>query len=474
MKKLFALMLAVILALSLVGCDKEKEVPQSGEQPKEEQPKQEQPKEEKTGIVLSFDQSASLGGFLKGEISLSKVSGEYTLYFGDENGNPLCGYTKIGTVNDSAPYKTEGLVIAPDAKTIVAENGVTSYFEKIPAQYLLNKEDAFVLGALSDVHFGRYLEEVEDEAAKDSSEESLDAPSENQENITVYDPAEPAFDRALDYFEKIGVDMVGIAGDLTSNGESESLEKYNQAIENRPFPVFSVTGNHDYEAYKKGTWQQYITANIEGVEMAPNGLDFIYAPKELGGDVLVFLNITYYSYSYFEKTAPVLNLKEQIPWLESVLESHADDQIYVFFHLFMCGPDGQGHTGVGNIMNLAGCTYTLPFGRGNSDERKMRTWFKKYKNVIYLNGHSHWAFEMVKYNEHANFSDFDGEFCHMVHIPSVTEPRWVEDYDTERTGKIGELSQGWTIYDYGDTVILVPIDFISGTVYTEYMEIIKK
>ena len=83
-------------------------------------------------------------------------------------------------------------------------------------------------------------------------------------------------------------------------------------------------------------------------------------------------------------------------------------------------------------------------------------------------------FEMEIYNEETNYSNFEGEYCHMVHVPSVTEPRWIGENDTERTGKNGEESQGWLVYDYGDTTVWLPIDFISGTVYTEYMEIITK
>ena len=425
MKKSLALVLLIILALCLVCCGKDKE-----------------------GICISVDEGKSTGGALTGEISLKKLSGEYTLYFGDANGEALQGYTKIGNINENAPYKMEALVIPPDAKTIiVAKDEGGTYFAKIPEEYLLNKENAFIFGALSDIHFNKY-------------------------NKVAQDDAVVAFDNALDYYEKIGVDMVGITGDLSNDGELSAYTKYNEAISGRSFPVYTVTGNHDYKAYKDKSWQENISANIKGCELAPNGLDFAFYPNGPDGDVFAFLNITFYSYSYFEKSYPVVDVMEQIPWLEGILKAHTDDQVYVFFHLFMCGPDGQSHTGVGNLMNPGGYTYPLPFKKGNSDEKRIRRFFKEYKNVVFFSGHSHWAFEMERYNEETNFSNFDGEYCYMVHIPSVTEPRWIEDEDTERTGKNGELSQGWTIYDYGDTVVLVPVDFLSGTVYTEYMEII--
>jgi hypothetical protein len=97
---------------------------------------------------------------------------------------------------------------------------------------------------------------------------------------------------------------------------------------------------------------------------------------------------------------------------------------------------------------------------------------KEYKNVIYFSGHSHWMFELEIYNENLNVSNFDGEYCYMVHNPSVCEPRWIGEDDSHRTSKTGVVSEGWIIEMYDDFMILIPVDFISQVFYTEYMEII--
>ena len=398
-------------------------------------------------INMNLDEGASIKGALYGEIAVENIDGECALYFGDADGSALAGYTKIGVCSEGKPYKMERLVIPPEAKTIVCTGGnEESDFVEIPEKYLLNADDAFVFGALSDVHYNKYTATGDDDAV-------------------VF------FDNALDYFDQKNVDMVGITGDLSNDGEESAYIKYNEAIAGRDYPVFTVTGNHDINAYKNGLWKQYITANIEDCVFAENGVDFYYEPEEMGGDVFVFINVTMWSYS--EKTKPTISTL-QIIWFEEILKQHTDDQVYLFFHLFMCGPDGQSHTGVGNIMNPGGYTYPLPLRYGNADERVLRSVLKDYKNVVYLSGHSHWMFEMEIYNEETNYSNFDGEYCHMVHVPSVTEPRWIGENDTERTGKNGTESQGWLIYDYGDTTVLLPVDFMSGTVYTEYMEIITK
>ncbi len=400
-------------------------------------------------IYSSIDCSNSAPGQLWGSITVSYAGTEKcTLYFGDGEGNCLDGYTKIGDVQEGTPFELKGLVIPPDAKTIVAitESGSKSAYQ-IDEEYLLNKDDAFVFGILSDVHYNKYY-----------STEGVD-------------DADIAFDRALDYFDKIGVQMVGVTGDLSNDGEESALIKYNDAIKDRAYPVFAVTGNHDVKAYRgsEKLWTKYITDNLKGCTNISDWGDFVYAPEEMGGDVFVFLNVV--AYDYANKQLRALR-GAQIDWLAEICEEHKEDNVYLFFHLFMCGPDGQGHTGVGNIMNPGGYTYPLPFKYGNADERSFRILMKKYPNVVFFSGHSHWMFEMEKYGEQANYSNFGGEYCHMVHVPSVTEPRWIGDNDTNRTGKNGESSQGWIAYDYGEQTVLVPIDFVTGTIYTEYMEII--
>ena len=202
-------------------------------------------------INMSLDEGASIKGALYGEIAVENFDGECTLYFGDESGSALQGYTKIGVCKEGAPYKMERLVIPPEAKTIVCTGGNESDFVEIPEKYLLDADDAFVFGALSDIHYNKYTATGDDDAV-------------------VF------FDKALDYFDQKNVDMVGITGDLSNDGEESAYVKYNEAIANRSYPVLTVTGNHDINAYKNGLWEQYITANIENCVFAENGVDFYY------------------------------------------------------------------------------------------------------------------------------------------------------------------------------------------------------
>ncbi len=383
-------------------------------------------------------------GILNGAVLLSDDTEEYSFYFANKEG-VLPDYTEIGHCADGC-FELDDAVIPPYATEIHIYKGEELKFTfEIPEEYLLSDEELFIFGVLSDVHYNRYYHgEVDD--------------------------AEISFDLALDYFEKIGVEFVGIAGDITTSGQESAFIKYNEAIKNRPFKIYTVTGNHDVTALENGVWKEQITSGITDGAFAPNGLDFVYAPSDLGGDVFVFLNQVRWDYNTEES---YILEAEQLEWLEAVLEENKDRTVYLFFHTFLCGPDGEKHTGVGNIMNPGGYTYPLPYTYGNDDEAAFRQLMTEYKNVVYFSGHSHWMFEMDAYGDNTNYSDFDGEYCHMVHVPSVTEPRYIEENDVDRTGKNGESSQGWVAYDYGDSLVLVPIDFMTGVIYTERMVLVS-
>jgi len=438
MKKILLLILALILSLALYSCGNEETgAPSSSGEGNINDVN----KEPVYKATIKLDENASLG-YLSGKLAADTKGVDYDVYFGNGKGK-LKGYTKLGKCQGELVL--DGVVVPPEATTVIMVSEKEECVAKIPEECVLFGKDAFIFGVLSDVHYNKYYSDG------------------------VNDDALFAFDNALDYFDNIGADLVGVTGDLSNDGEESALVNFNEAIKDRSYPVYTVTGNHDMNAYYSGKWAQHITNNLESCELAPNGLDFTYTSEETG-DMFVFFNITKYSYSN-KSEAVVFN--KQLEWLENTLDANPDKQIYLFFHLFLCGPDGEAHTGVGNIMNPGGYTYPLPYKYNNFDERRFRRLMKTYKNVMYFSGHSHWMFEMEIYGEQTNFSTFDGEYCTMVHVPSVTEPRWIGESDTDRTGKHGVNSQGWAIYDYGEVRVLVPIDFITGTVYTEYMEIAK-
>ena len=397
-------------------------------------------KEEDLGI--SFVKDKCKEGQITVEISEEGTGS--SIYYGDENGAILPKFSSIAKECEAGTI--ENIVLPANAKTLVLQKHDYAKIVPIPSEYIIDDVKGITFGALSDVHYNRYDTSGGDDA-------------------TLY------FEKALDYLDTLNIDLVGISGDITTNGERRSLVSYNEAIKDRNYPVLTVSGNHDVVSLGTGLWQKIMNQNVEGCVFAENNLDFIYDNDKNQEGVFVFLNQV--RWDYYKEGATLLN-EEQLVWLENVLKEYKDETVYLFFHSLLCGDDGEKHTGVGNIKNEHGVTYDIPYTYGASDEVVFRRLLQEYKNVVFFSGHSHWMFEMECYNEKANYSNFDGKYCHMVHVPSVTSPRYVGKDDTSRSSRNGEYSQGWLVEDYQGYIILTPIDFISDTYYTEYMEIIYK
>ena len=80
------------------------------------------------------------------------------------------------------------------------------------------------------------------------------------------DDANIALPLALDILKAHGVDFVGIAGDISNNGEESAFTKLNEDISAYDFEVLSVTGNHDVTALESGYWQTHMTENYKSLE----------------------------------------------------------------------------------------------------------------------------------------------------------------------------------------------------------------
>lgn len=120
--------------------------------------------------------------------------------------------------------------------------------------------------------------------------------------------------------------------------------------------------------------------------------------------------------------------------------------------------------GEGNIVNDYGFFYTLPYFKGNKDEKRFRELLTQYKNVIYFNGHSHWAYSMEKYNPMLNITDYDGTTATMVHVSSVGAPRTTSPTQPFQTSNPLKMSEGLFNRVYDNFIITNPCDFVNGEI----------
>lgn len=394
-------------------------------------------------VLLEINDKKSRVGQIAFDITFNKIEGEFSLFFADKEKNVLPYYSSIAKIKGKIG-KTEGFreIILPKNCKYIMISGESNWYLEIPNEYCI--EDSFRFSALSDIHY----------------------------NKGDY------FNSALDFLDTQDIDFVGVAGDLTNNGELEYLKKYNNAIKDREYKVYTTNGNHDVGAILSGAWEENINTKIyadgEVLDVSRSGFDFVYQSQK-GGGVFVFLAQMRWNYpDEIDSTEYTIIDQSQLIWLEEMFEKYKDETVYLFFHTFLSDPDGKAENSVGNLKTSAGYEYDLPFSYGSADEEELRLLLKKYKNVIFFSGHSHWMFQLEELNENLNFSNFGGEYGYMVHIPSVCDPRYIEDDQAQRTSMVGKSSQGWIIDETDEVIIFTPVDFIEGIYFTEYMKIIYK
>ena len=392
-------------------------------------------------------------GSMAGSVKVkATVDGEYDIYWGNAEGSDLTanvngktvGYSEFATVEvrfGSGELEFNDFLAIPEgAETMVLKKGdKVLETETIPENKRLDYgTQKYAFGALSDVHFNRYSALSDDD--------------------TVV-----SFPRALNYLKDWGVSVVGISGDLSLNGELDSYEKYNSVVSQYDFPVYTCKGNHDCRKYYTlSNWQKNVNKDIYGaskpagiLDVSSNGLDFVY---ECNGDIFIFFSQVSNTYMLGVQ----LVTDGQLDWLEKQFAAYKDRNVYLFFHTFL-GSDGiPTNMCEGNIINPLGATYTLTYVKGNKDEKRFKQLLAEYKNVVFFNGHSHWSYDMQKYNKDLNISDYDGKYAPMVHVSSVAAPRTVTDTSLVQKSNPGYMSEGLYMTVYNDMLLIRAVDFISG------------
>lgn len=405
---------------------------------------------------IVYDFANETAGSAAGTVTVKASSGEYELYWGTDEGEKLSeevsGYTvyysEFATVDANESEEIQEFTAIPEgAETVLAYKlGTLAGSMEIPENKIADfGKKIYSFGALSDVHFNRY-------------NGSLSG-----------DDACVTFPNALNFFEALDVSLVGISGDISANGERDAFEKYNSIASEYDFPVYTCTGNHDVNhKFVLSDWQELMNTGVygdvraKGVEaVSDNGMDFVYIPEDGKGDVFIFLS--QYKWDYGEATSRLLT-DEQLDWLEAQLEKYKDETVFLYFHTFLNNPvEGEApETGEGNLINNKGMTYDLPFTEDCPDEIRFEEMMDKYENVVYFNGHSHWAYDMQELNPNLNIANYGGEYATMVHVSSVSSPRRTKANLADKTEHYMRSSEGMYVEVYEDKIVFTACEFFKG------------
>lgn len=425
---------------------------------------------ERAEIVYDFENETA--GSAAGTVTVkSNLDGEYDLYWGNDEGEKLSekvgGYTVY--YSEFAAVDVDGgeggtdiqefTAIPEGAETVLVYKGsiLAGDYEIPDGKVADNGKMLYSFGALSDVHFNRY-------------------------NFSLTgDDAKITFPNALNFFNELGVEMVGISGDISADGERNAFEKYNTITSAYDFPVYTCTGNHDVSEYfTLANWQELMNKGVYGEDkaagvenIAKNGLDFVYMPESCNGDVFIFLS--QYQWDYNRPESRLLT-DEQLDWLEVQLEKYEDKTVYLFFHTFLNHPvDGENpHMGEGNIENNVGRHYDLPFTEDCPDEIRFEEMMDKYENVVFFNGHSHWAYDMQEFNPNLNIANYGGEYATMVHVSSVSSPRRTTANVNDSSEHYMRSSEGMLVKVYEDKIVFTACEFLKGEYLSYATYVVEK
>ncbi len=412
-------------------------------------------------VVYNFANTKA--GSAAGTITVAtEKAGTYELYWGNGEGEKLKSgdveFTELGTVTTTeadltAEYRfiSPYTVIPEGAKQVLVEDSedhIVSTYDIPENKWLAEGEKLYRFALMSDVHFNRYGDFSKDDAVK-------------------------SFDDALAFVNKQGIDKLFLTGDLSNQGEIDSYNKFNKAIGKYPnMTVYTCMGNHDVSWTKKAEDEvKLFAANVNKkrttdkniVEVCSNGVDFVY---KSGNDYHIFLSQTKAKYGKNKE----LLAKEQLNWFHKTLNKYADKKVYVYFHTYLAAEGGDVTKAVGNLKTPLGYTYDLTYTYGNSDEQRLRSLLKKYANVTFFSGHSHWAYEEQIYNPYLNIGNIssNNSGATLMHLASVSQPRTaVLDEDLYNSGKYryennGVKSEGTIATRYAKSTVYYSTDFVTG------------
>lgn len=342
--------------------------------------------------------------------------GTYTLMYEGIDGRVLINYASICTLSVEQVAHYEDFIdvnIAPREAYAIgiydAEGFRQGTIRIADWKKDFLSEPLYSFGILSDVHLGR----------------------------SAINP-DSDFERALAHFGSKGADMVCICGDISQNGKEAEFSLYKDIVAQSSIPVYTVTGNHDAttSGLNYDLWEQYV------------GLPIVYEKSvECNGktDHFLFLGMSIWNFSS-------AYLDSSLMWLEEKLEEYRNERCFVITHLFFPKRAGNLNDIYPSGNWLKGTQLTL-----------LEKMCDRYVNSVWFSGHSHWEWQLQKYQDRANiYRTYEAAaptsgWC--VHIPSCGVPI-TSDGTTRVDNTAG--SEGAIIQVYDDYIDILGIDLASG------------
>ena len=309
------------------------------------------------------------------------------------------------------------------------------------------------------------------------------------------DEGQGDFQRAIKWLlDNENVDMFCACGDLSQNGTTSEFAMPQGVISNylptsKGVPFYTCTGNHDVKTAGGNGFGTYFLRSFEqswtgmtNFERSTAFNESFCFDKAVGDKTDHFIFFSMYSYSLGSTASPYNDA--DITWLRGKLDAWKNERVFVFTHLFF--PDYAGNLG---RVNGSGGIYPSGNWLGGSQLTTLSGFLSAYPNAIWFAGHSHWKWDLQRYQKNLNVDRYGTNGAWTVHVPSLALPidsdytNLNSETEANRVEKPLE-SQGGVVYVYADRIEIRGIDFninasqngdttrgFSGDTYTKYLPI---
>lgn len=455
----------------LTGCGESSDSKNTTEQTEQkeqgtkvEETTEQQPETVEGTLAYEFTgKDAGKAGYAEGTITFTALEkGSYNLYWSDDEG-ALKGYYEIAQLEMAAENTSESVdfayhtAIPADATKVIAVaegkeeltvESATAVYD-IPAEKQLGYRSAdafYTFNSYSDIHI--------------DEEHWGEAPA------YWWEYSEKHWADALDYATNMNVDFILSSGDQVTNASLDNLDKEWQAYQyilaqsDYVNPIYEAGGNH--EIRQDGAVPEELKAFMIGTGLdsdvltIQNNKPYYSFTEPKTGDLFIVMALeTGYRPAKYDQFTD-----EQFAWVEGLLEENygKGKNIYLIQHALMSG------YGPGDDLET-------PYYGGSIDPSlesaaRFREILETYKDIVWISGHSHEAYELGY-----NYTNNDGEACHMIHNSGVSNPTHVTDGAIDYTFN-ENLSQGYLVQVFEKAIIFNGANLCDQKIYPQYSYII--
>ena len=152
--------------------------------------------------------------------------------------------------------------------------------------------------------------------------------------------------------------------------------------------------------------------------------------------------------------------EEQMNWVKGLLEENYGTGI----NIYLIQHANMGGYGPGD--DVESPNYEGGMDASLSSHAEFKKLLENYKDIIWISGHTHEAYELGY-----NYTNDDGNACHMIHNSSVGNPTYITDGALDYSFH-ENISQGYYVQVFEKAIVFHGANLCDGKIYPAYSYII--